>query len=438
MGKDKINSKFSEYAKQLSPKPEERNMISEIYEKISEVLSGKCIQIGSYPRYTSITPVHDLDILYILWEWTEQLHNPAKALLDLETKLNHNFKNPTNYQTEISQQSHSITISFMDNWKEIFWVDIVPAYISGHNEFNLDTYKVPEIINLSRKKRITKYEELKTSWNDMWWIKSDPRGYIEVAKELNELNKDFRKTVKLVKKWKLNLYKKDESLKLKSFHLEQVVTKYFQENRSQTIFDAIFDFFVNIPNILRPNQIPDRADHDKFIDDYIVKFSKEQIQKIIEARDDLLIKLENLKWNDDIWKIFEIVFYKRVSKSERFLFDQKIPVLLNPEYKFEIYWKALQWNGFQNNILNESWQVENERKIVFWIKWKQPDVDLFKWKVRNDISSENPRWEITDHNTMFSPERTKYKWNHFVECYAIKDGICVSKARQNVTLSRWE
>ena len=100
MGKDKINSKFSEYAKQLSPKPEERNMISEIYEKISEVLSGKCIQIGSYPRYTSITPVHDLDILYILWEWTEQLHNPAKALLDLETKLNHNFKNPTNYQTE--------------------------------------------------------------------------------------------------------------------------------------------------------------------------------------------------------------------------------------------------------------------------------------------------------------------------------------------------
>lgn len=84
-------------------------------------------------------------------------------------------------------------------------------------------------------------------------------------------------------------------MKLKSFHLEQVVTKYFQENRSQTIFDAIFDFFVNIPNILRPNQIPDRADHDKFIDDYIVKFSKEQIQKIIEARDDLLIKLENLK-----------------------------------------------------------------------------------------------------------------------------------------------
>ena len=66
MGKDKINSKFSEYAKELSPKPEERNMISEIYEKISEVLSGKCIQIGSYPRYTSITPVHDLDILYIL------------------------------------------------------------------------------------------------------------------------------------------------------------------------------------------------------------------------------------------------------------------------------------------------------------------------------------------------------------------------------------
>ncbi|MCX8485956.1 MAG: hypothetical protein ORN53_02045, partial [Crocinitomicaceae bacterium] len=54
---------------------------------------------------------------------------------------------------------------------------------------------------------------------------------------------------------------------------------------------------------------------------------------------------------------------------------------------------------------------------------------LLKWKVKNDNNSPEPRGEITDNTTSQITEKTAYKGRHFVECYAIKDGICVAKDR---------
>ena len=62
------------------------------------------------------------------------------------------------------------------------------------------------------------------------------------------------------------------------------------------------------------------------------------------------------------------------------------------------------------------------------------DVDYYSWKVKNDDKCIQPRGEITDHHTMNTPEQTKYKGNHYVECYAIRNGVCVAISRQNVIL----
>lgn len=439
MRKDKLNIALREFAKTISPKDSEKDLIGKIYESVNNVLGiNNCIQIGSYPRFTSITPVHDLDVLYILWEWQENSHDPLQALNELHLKLENEFENPTNYSIEISQQTHSITVSFKENWEEKFGLDIVPAYKHLKNEFWLDKYKVPEIVNLWHKNRVKKYEKINKFTEEMWWIDSDPRWYIKVASELDSTTSwEFRKSVKLVKKWKNNLCNRDENLKLKSFHLEQVVTKYFLEDNTLTVFDAIFKFFTELPEIIwKPNQIQDRANSDKFIDDYLEKLTWEQKEKIIQARDCFLMNLENITSDENIWRLFEVCFYERAWKDEKFLFDQKIPTLLDPEYKFEIYWEAQQWNGFLRKILDKVWFIENKRKIIFWINWNRPSVNMFKWKVRNDTNSWNPRWEITDHRTLNNPESTAYPWNHYVECYAIIDNTCVAKAKQNVSLNR--
>ena len=137
----------------------------------------------------------------------------------------------------------------MDGGKEIFSVDIVPSYIFYKNSFGDDMYKVPEVLRKRHgKERIELYENYKENSSEMKWIKTDPRGYITVARNTNDKNKDFRKTVKFVKAWKNSCKEKNDDFKLKSFHIEQIITKYFEEDIC--IFDAIFKFFYELPKII--------------------------------------------------------------------------------------------------------------------------------------------------------------------------------------------
>jgi hypothetical protein len=56
-----------------------------------------------------------------------------------------------------------------------------------------DTYKVPEIAEQKYIKRKQFYEQLQESDIDMGWIHTDPRGYIEITKQVNEKNKNKHK-----------------------------------------------------------------------------------------------------------------------------------------------------------------------------------------------------------------------------------------------------
>lgn len=439
MKKDKFNLKFREYARLLSPKITERDLIGKVYQSFNDLFGvNNCIQIGSYPRFTSVTPVHDLDVLYFLGDWNENSHNPSTALQNLNSKISKEYKNPTNYSTKISLQTHSVTVLYLNGNEEIFSVDIVPAYFFSKNEFNDDTYKIPEIIGKKQgKDRTDYYQKLLSEHKEMGWITSDPKGYIKVASNLDKVTSgEFRKSVKIVKAWKNNLVDKNQELKLKSFHLEQIVTKYFQDNNKLEIFDSIYKFFVELPDIIdKPNQVRDRANSNKFIDDYLQKFTEEQKEKIIQARDYFLIKLENFSEFDTIQNLLDVGFYKRFSDAEQFLFDLNIPCLTNDDYSFKICGEVqVRDGGFREYILDKIGLINIDRKIKFRICNAQPDVDLFKWKVKNDDYSDEPRGEITDNVTKNDPESTKFKGEHYVECFAILNNICVSRARQNIKL----
>ena len=125
---------------------------------------------------------------------------------------------------------------------------VIPySLINSKNEFGLDTYYVPEIIKLTRGQKRTKfYNDIKQTSGQIDWIKSDPRGYIEVASRLNKENSDFRKSVKFVKGWKNYCKERNDNFKLKSFHLEQLITEDFTLNINLTIFDSVFLFFTSL------------------------------------------------------------------------------------------------------------------------------------------------------------------------------------------------
>jgi Adenylyl/Guanylyl and SMODS C-terminal sensor domain len=437
MKKDKFNIKLRGYVKEnLTPTEQERKFVSKIYNSFKSTLDNNCIQIGSFPRFTAIRPLHDLDILYILGEWDEKSHNPLETLKKVYSKIEDEYKNPTEYIIKLSLQTHSITITYLKDKEEMFSIDIVPAYIFSQNEFGEDTYKVPEILRIKHGKgRSEFYERVIRESKEIGWILSDPRGYIEVAKRTNQTNNDFRKSVKFIKAWKNSCKDKDDNFKLKSFHIEQVITNYFQRFPSLDIFDSIFMFMVRLSQIIERAQIPDRADSTKYIDEYINELTRGQKDRIIEARDCFLIRLEEMEENDSIEYLVDGCFYRRHSGVEQYLFDFNIPTFTDDEYLFEIAGELRERDGgFRKTILSKFGLIKIDRQIDFKIKGTPPSVDLFKWKVKNDNSCKEPRGEITDHHTLRQPEESKFKGNHFVACYAILNNVCVAKARQNVKL----
>jgi hypothetical protein len=427
MKKSEYNSKLRNLARTLSPKDEDRKLVQKIYFAFNNLLGvSNCIQIGSYPRFTAIRPLHDLDILFDLGEWDEDSHNPVLALDTLYGLITEDFENPTDFEIDTSLQTHSVTITLSGDETPIFSVDIVPAYSYGKNEFDQNKYKVPEILKEKdhhrRKSRMWDAKESNS------WINSDPRGYIKLATIAGE-NPDFRKAVKIIKKWKNNLKDIDDNLKLKSFHLEQLLTKSFLSTPNYEIFDAVFDFFYLLPEVINsPNQIEDRAEIGKYIDDYLAGLTQDQKEKIIQARDGLMIKLEKLGDDDNFESILEAELRERKSTSESYLFDKKIPTLRVATITISGW---IQKNGIDYRRLDQAGIIFVGNNIRFEVDMGV-DADHYKWKVKNSDLCEDPRGEITDHHTHNNPEITQYPGQHYVQCFAIKNNICIASAIQSV------
>jgi len=443
MKKNELNVLIREFVKDvLSPTQKDNQFVSKIYKSFNDLLGpNNCVQIGSYPRYTAVKPLHDLDILYIIGDWKAKNEIPEKLLYDLADKFNKEYENPTGYEIKIAVQTHSISFRyFKKNDIEVFAVDLVPALSFGLNEFNRKMFYVPEIIKQRRGNARTEfYKESSKLKREIVWIKTDPLGYIEVASKLNKKNSDFRKVVKFVKGWKNSCKESNDEFKLKSFHIEQIVTRDYQSNESLEIFDAVFKFFTELKqNILKPN-IPDRANKDRFIDDYINNLTHYQRTLINQAVDAILIGFERIDDCPDVDKIINSGFYKRINPDEVYLFDQKIPTLIDSDIAFEADGFIEKQNGFRAyvaTIKELSGIVDTRNSIKFKLTVDESKSDLIKWKVKNDNSSPRPRGEISDNHTLQNPETTAYVGNHFVEAYGIKNNICIAKNRVSVIVRK--
>ncbi len=365
-------------------------------------------------------------------------------MLQLEIEIDKNYQNPTPYEIKISPQTHSITVAYFWNGEEVFSVDIVPAYAFSKNEFGDDVYMVPEILGKKHgKDRIEHYRRIAMEHRAAQWIASDPLGYIRIASRVDGVTGgEFRKTTKIIKKWKNNLAEADSSLKLKSFHLEQVVTRYFQAQNSLEIFDAIFKFFVELPEMLEnPNQIEDRANKDKFIDDYLAEFSDDQKAKIRFARDGFLVKLEDFKEGTSVDELLKIWFYPRKS-NEQFLFDFNRKMLTDDRLTFRVDGFVEKLSGYRHGWIMETPHLRKgltrwpgqERSIRFSVRSDNTQATEYLWKVRNSDDCIEPRGEITRNRTANNPEKTAYPGDHYVECYAIRGDECVARFRVNVKI----
>lgn len=307
MKNEDINNALRTYVqKNLTPTTEERGMVSSVYAAVCSVLDrDRCYQIGSYPRYTAIRPPHDLDVLYSADHWPSQEPDYTKILGDISTKLKNELEPPAGLRFVVGLQTHSITVSFRRGDDEVFAVDVVPAWTTGtKNDFGDDVYRVPEILMRGHRSRQRVYRRLQEFGGQINFILSDPKGYIGVATRVNSLNTDFRKSVKFAKKWKWWAKEADENFKLKSFHIEQIITGFFAEKPDIDILSALTKFFAELPEWVTTARIPDRADSNRYIDEYVNELTDEQRDSIIFARDSFIRQLKMLNTEKDIEELF--------------------------------------------------------------------------------------------------------------------------------------
>lgn len=320
-----LNEIIHKYIKEnISPKEWERKEVSSRYIELSKMLKGVNFQSGSFARFTAVTPVNDLDII---WELPEDILyknfsasqivtktinpvdlNISDVLNELAQEIRKEYaKNGTSIM-KIEARSHSVGI-FFGPTEEDFSIDVVPAVPSGTNEYGDSTYWVPEFTNTSRINRKKFY----VSGTKINWIKSDPRGYTKEATELNDKNLNYRHVVKFCKKWKWAIKQIYPEVKFKSFHIEMVIKELFINNNGLNTSDGMKLFFSEIKNYLAIPKIKDRANNGRFIDDYVSSEPQESKNKIInegfkvvKVLDELSTEQNQLLAEQKIGQIFTV------------------------------------------------------------------------------------------------------------------------------------
>lgn len=275
MDESTLNNSLNNFVRQnLSPLEKERDLIDSRYKELKDTLSGHTFRSGSFARYTAIHPVHDLDVIN---EYTElQFEDIPRVMTELAALLSKHYGD----RATVTQQSHSVTVVFPDK----FSIDVVPGLVlsSESNEYGEPLYLVPDIQKMSHASRSAKYE----AGNRVDSKKSDPKGYRKHAQDLNKINSDFRHSVKLIKGWRHGCRELlGEKFVLKAFHSELILTQYFTDNPQAKTYDAVKFFFDNLPGFLAQAQIPDRADPNVMVDEYVNELTaaeKETLHSEIE------------------------------------------------------------------------------------------------------------------------------------------------------------
>ncbi len=402
-----------------SPTKEEKIFVQQEYERLSKILEGKIFQSGSYARFTAITPLNDLDVIWVLPEESKRQIssgdlNLNNILNDLVEKLEAEYK-ILGIKIKAKTQTRSVKIEFVDKEGD-FKIDIVPAReLEQFNEFGKPIYAIPEV-NLQ---------------NDVKWIKTDPWGYIELAKIINEESSNFRKTAKLLKAWR-NSWKnkrnfKGIEFKLKSFHLELIVQKLISENSEMDISGLAELFFRNINGFISVRQFPDRA-RNKYVDDYIDELNENEKKLIRLAARCALVLVEQIKKVEGEKELIGI--FHRLVSGEEFIeaygYSSAINRLTSPMFYIAAI-KNEESEDYKSGIvrLNKNDKIKFKAKFLSPVNHTKSKITKYFYKVTNTgeqaTRAKQLRGEINRNNTLNLTESAVFRGSHFVECFGVDD-----------------
>ncbi|NOW94176.1 cyclic GMP-AMP synthase DncV-like nucleotidyltransferase [Mucilaginibacter sp. SG564] len=407
----------------------------------SELLEDHFLDVipqGSYAHKTIIKPVRvtdefDADVLFYMEEFSDW------EACDYVEKLYQLFRDNSTYRDKVGRKTRCVTIDYAND----FHIDVVP-FLERHG-----------------KKYVT-------NRRDNTFELTDPEKYTEWLDERNRITKHhFVKVIRLIKY--LRDYKRTFSIKsivLNALLGEQVNDAALLQDPNcyndipTTLYTimrklkAYVESYPTMPTINDPGETGENFG-DRWDQDGWANFRTKMIyysDKITDAYEEADKEKSLQKWQ----LIFGTEFKKPEQKvdasvqnnnrglvsfnnTEQQIADLGFPLRINPVYKLRMMGRVGKKAGHRHyDLPTQGNRVGKQRDLFFAIK--QCTVPLpyqIYWKVLNRgdeaLKLNNVRGQIHEGKDSHY-EVTQFRGNHFVECYIVKDVICVAKDRQSVII----
>lgn len=136
------------------------------------------------------------------------------------------------------------------------------------------------------------------------------------------------------------------------------------------------------------------------------------------------------------YKSEDFILYRETEEFIENLFPVKIQYKLNLDCKVYKDGKAIGW--LRSMAKRREPLLPNHILIFKAEPINIPSPYKVYWKVRNrgEVAKKKDlvRGEVVETNELLHKEHTQFKGNHYVECYIVKDGVCVARQRINVPI----
>ena len=444
----KLVEYFQEFLeKEVNLNPDRIKRLDERTESITNFLKNHesvsdhfldIIPQGSYAHKTIIKPVResdefDADLLFFLKEFNDW--EPK----DYVENLYWVFRNNGTYRDMVSRKTRCVTINYAGD----FHIDVVP-YLERHSE---------KYVTNRHKNRF----EL-----------TDPEKYNAWLDDKNRIaNQHFVKIIRLVKY--LRNYKSTFSIKSILLNVllgDRVSDAALLEDPNsyedipttlRTVMNRLKVYVKQnetLPSIMDPSgtseNFSERWDQEGYAN--FRKWMMYYADKINEAYLDQSLNSSLKKWQDIFGTCFKKpeakanslvrnVIYPTYINTEQHITDLGFSIKIDPRFKVKLQGNVLKKTGFRHYTLSENGnRVVPGRSIRFIITHcNVPQPYSIYWKVlnrgeearlqnsiRGQIEAGGLAWKID--------EPTTFRGSHYVECYIIKNGVCVSKDRQPVLI----
>jgi hypothetical protein len=393
---------------------------------------------GSYAQRTIIRPVgpydeFDADVLLEVEE------DPTWEASDYVQNLYTSFRTSSRYRDMVDRKTHCVTVDYANE----FHIDVVP-YVKRHDE--------PYITNRKENQfELTNPEGFNVWLDDQNGI---ARGNLIKVIRLLKYLRDYKNTFSV------------KSVILTILLGERVnVAKLFTDaEHYRDLPTTLKNVIAALNTYLQANPImplisdpscPSESFNHRWDQEEYANF-RDQIKyysdKIEDAYHESNQGLSLTKWQEVFGEEFgekpvataamESAHVGRARDTEEFLEEKYgITMRLNPAYKLRIDGRITPRNGFRTYSLRRHGnKVEKHRNITFRISLSivPAPYDVY-WKVRNfgdeAIEADCIRGQIVPdggHHTKVEP--TLFRGKHYVECYAVVNGICVAMDRHTVII----